>query len=387
VSDSNRLNEDNIRSSNNISSFIDDVGVVDMTYDPVSRVDDIDPYPKQEVAGILDRTYEISTTTWTSSQISGERVDSLYFPKALLLVPAINTLLQRFQYLRADIKISVRITTTFLHYGKLVVSWRPVSNAEVWTLPAAFWLPHVILDANTPEVVEFTIPYIYPSVFWVHRSLQSLNNLNVRIEFHVLAPLGNAQISTTVSVPVSIYAQFVNPHIAGLREESGANSRIPIGKPVITLRETEDTGSDRVLIDPSPEYVYNRTFAPPSLSRHKDTSTRMGLTQLTTISGHPGIYGSPVSDEMKVDKIVSLPGYLDTFQISSSILAGTIFATYPTTPQFKNSPVPGIYHPTPLSHMTKLCLLAGFFKIPFSFYLCFYCFLSYTIYLVTCSFN
>jgi len=210
------------------TTFADNVGKQDMSREvPSIKTDAVlgtDPYPDQGLRQILSRPYPVATFTWSGTDGIGTPYPWITFPDALFSIPNIQEKLQRFQYMRAGIRISVRINGTAFHYGKLLLSWIPHWNpSDSTTRPfqnmyTSSTLNGSILSANTNVALEWLIPFTGPSNYWNLKddSSAAAEGFMGIVQPWVMHPLSLTGATATPELTVTIYANFVEPEVAGL---------------------------------------------------------------------------------------------------------------------------------------------------------------------------
>lgn len=236
------------------TQFHDQSGIVSADYNmPEEERTVVDPYFKESLIDFLERPYMVSTTQWKSESPQNTCILRLAFPDELFKVPAIWDKLTNFAYLRAALKISVRVNGTPFHYGKLMAVWRPVSFGttanpsgqptgydNIWSLSA---YPKVLISPNTNAVTDLEVPFIMP-VEWMetaafretwrsYTNRRVVNTMGI-FELWVLNPLYSNQAQVP-SVYVSIYANFKDVELAGYTAEDFEFQSDPMPIPVSNL--------------------------------------------------------------------------------------------------------------------------------------------------------
>jgi len=209
-----------------------------------------DPYPDQQMKTILSRLYPIDNWAWSGSSTSGTLLISYHFPNALINASTnLQEKLHRFQYLRAAVRVLIRLNATKFHAGKLLVTWVPCykkgttdSNA-MQDMYSASCNNSVIVSANTTVPVDFIIPWVTPYSYWNMRDsyATTAQGLMGYIKVWVLHPLILAGASNTPSCNVTLYASFVDPEVAGpgLRNNDPRSDRALLKDESARKREQE----------------------------------------------------------------------------------------------------------------------------------------------------
>lgn len=360
-----------------ITSFGDDVAK-DIDALPLSTKGVIfhDPYPDQNLATVLSRVYRVAEPIWTPSQIPGQNLVTLRFPQALFRERNIREKLHKFQFFRADVKISIRVNGTAFCYGKLLVIWLP----SIDTIPGPSLLrlsqnPHVIISANTNETQEFTIPYVSAYQF-LNLGFYSGNLATYRgffgcVQVHVLNPLRSSNSLEIAPLYVSVYASFVDPKVAGptttiydLTPPLVVTSQ---GKP--TTNEAQQQNSVDSLVGPvarslgtylrtipvvgplmsgirfglqymgfdKPSSVALRQFTDLNLARGfahgdgMDFCNKLSICADNQVANGVEIYRQE-RDEMDFAYLLSLPTLIATFSVSADDPSGSILFQIPVNP-------------------------------------------------------
>lgn len=206
------------------------------------------PYYTESIVQWLSRPYPVANISWSSTDAAGNRIGFLSFPEALLNIDAIWDKIRNFHYLRAGVKIGVRMNGTKFHYGKVLISWTPqalnISGshfARTDNVISASGCPHVIVSPSENEVHEFIMPYCVPFSYinletygssFPDKILQNMGTVSV----YVLNPLSLGS-DTVPPVSISIFASFVDVEVAGY-------SSIVNTKPTLSTAPTQDLPVD-----------------------------------------------------------------------------------------------------------------------------------------------
>jgi chemotaxis protein histidine kinase CheA len=200
-----------------------------------------DPYPDQGLGPILSRQYLVDTFTWSSASSQGDLLRTLHFPQLLYAVPTIAEKLDKFQFFKAGVKVSLKANGTSFHFGVIQCAWVPHYDPSPGNgidyaghMATAANLDFSDLSANTNTVVSFTIPYVAPARYWNMKDDASTDAAGFfgTVWLHNKVPLRITAEDSTASIVVSIFAEFVNPEPAGpcLRDSAAAAMRDRIAK-------------------------------------------------------------------------------------------------------------------------------------------------------------
>jgi hypothetical protein len=233
----------------------------------VSLYRQFDTYQDQTPRTLLERQYVFDKGTWTSA--SGANIANWDFPYALQNVTMLWDSLLRFQWFSCDIEIQIRLNTNELMAGQLAAVYYPMYNAlkswyptRVSNFAQSFCgSDMVIFDAATREVITITIPMLSPGIAysksWVLDA--NLKGIGGHVEVRQLAPLTQANATTTVSVEWTAFIQLKNVKTFGFVGQSGRSSTGPKRKMKIATK------------DPVSKEAANKT-SEPKLSTALDTA-------------------------------------------------------------------------------------------------------------------
>jgi hypothetical protein len=179
-------------------------------------------YMTESIEEFLQRPYIVKNTLWSSTDETGDLILGATFPQDLLALNPIWDKVKNFHFLRAGVRLGIRLNGTKFHYGKLIAIWSP-QNARTGNLfertsniYSVSGFPHVILSPTENEVNEFVVPFTSPYMFSnLAFGLDSLNFGSVFI--YVLNPLRNA--ATVADVGVTLFANFVDPMLQGMTSQ------------------------------------------------------------------------------------------------------------------------------------------------------------------------
>ncbi len=187
-----------------------------------------DPYPSDNVAMTLTRMYRLPSVTWAATDTIGKMLATISFPDQMILFPFISDRMKNYLFFRSRVRITLRINTTKYEYGSIVVSWLPYYDPNNTSNPGS--MRHLmlgqacqnngmILSANIGNSLTFEIPYISPLTYCPVGAIGAAgsNGLIGTMFIHVLTPLLSVSPNPPTGVEISIFAQFVDPELAGLQ--------------------------------------------------------------------------------------------------------------------------------------------------------------------------
>lgn len=178
-----------------------------------------DPYEQQTLVDFLQRTYNIVTQKWASSDDVSKRLVNIQVPNVLFAEPYIKKKLANFKYIRSGVRFGVRVNGTKFHYGKIIACWKPshhdaeldVENENVYH---ASCYPHVVISATENEVHEFVVPYCLP---WKYLDLDQVARSMGNFQIYVLNPLKVGEKVPDVSI--SVFMNLENVELVGMTTE------------------------------------------------------------------------------------------------------------------------------------------------------------------------
>lgn len=382
-----------------ITSFGDDVAkAVDTLPLSAGGILFHDPYPDQNLSTVLSRVYRVAEPFWTGSQTFGNTLVTLRFPQALFQERNISEKLHKFQFFRADVKISVRINGTAFSYGRLLVAWLPgVDSIPGPSIQRLSQNPHVIVSANTNETQEFTIPYVsayqYLNLGYYSGNITTYRGFIGCVQIHVLNPLRSNNTLEIAPMQVSVYASFVDPKVAGptttIYNLTTATTVTSQAKP--TSQEAQKQNNQDSLVGPTaralgtylrtipivgplmsgicnglqfmgfdkPSSIALRQFTDLNMARGfahgdgMDFCNKISLHADNQVSNSVDVYRQG-RDEMDFSILLSIPTLLTITPITANMVPGFIFSRIPVNPCYGP---PG----TVTSEPTRLAFISNYF--------------------------
>lgn len=247
-------------SATQLSSFIDQVGVA--TEKAPVRMSSVhsqaNPYPDQGLKPVLSRLYQIDQFQWTSATPSGDLLAEFSFPRDLLKIPTIYRYLTNFRYLRSAVKFQLRINSTPMHYGQLIVCMAPHLpdhptgvnwKGVAWSKSIYWWSQFEVIEmsVNGQTTVEIEIPFISSESFFDlttdSTDFNATEGYMGKVMIFCTAPLKTQTASGVASVDVTAWASLVDPEVTGFTY--AANHAAPtavkanVFKPHMATREAE----------------------------------------------------------------------------------------------------------------------------------------------------
>jgi len=174
---------------------------------------------------MLNRSYNVSSTTWTA----GMTPIVISLPGALVTIPTIANILKRYRFLRSDVSIEIKLNSTPFHQGALIAAWLPCNTALPGTTPSKlpFYLSgidnHVVINASTQDSVKMTIPWLCPLDWYDSQYMATTTSAIIgSLYIYELNALVATSAGQAASIPVNVFASFINPRVTGFTSDMNA---------------------------------------------------------------------------------------------------------------------------------------------------------------------
>lgn len=164
------------------------------------------PYPDMTPVRIMGRQYEIVSFPVSNSFTS----QILKFPRDLAAFKALECGAASFKFLRAGLRLTVRIQSTIAQAGLMVVSWLPQRGPNVISPQQATGNNSTLLNYSTQDSVVIDIPWLNPLCWEATDADDSI----CTVYFHPLVPI-RAPTTTDDFVTVVVYGQYLDPQLTG----------------------------------------------------------------------------------------------------------------------------------------------------------------------------
>jgi len=195
------------------------ITVVDTTSD--DKLDVIsNPYEKQDMKKVLERSYMVDSVDWIYSAGQYQRLKTVHFPDKLLAIENIADKLAQFAFLKADVEVEVKVNATPFHIGALNISYVSHGNEDTSECndPIAMLnMNSTVMSISSTNSVKIRIPRTGPTLFdKLHQEtpnepLGSIGTLFI----DVLDPMSTLSGEPASNLRITIFASFVNPRVAG----------------------------------------------------------------------------------------------------------------------------------------------------------------------------
>lgn len=271
---------------------------------------------------IMGRQYQVVSFPVGSTFVS----EVLKFPRDLAAFKALECGTASFKYIRAGVRLTVRIQSTLAQAGLLCVSWVPGEGVDTVIPQQATGNNAVLLNYSTQDSVEIDIPWLNP-LAW---ALMTDDAAIATVYFHPIVPT-RAPVSTDDFVTVVVYAQYIDceltgPQVAQSSQEAyGRGMASTVMSPVFqTMDAVENvaTGFTRLL------GLLDKPDAPTNV-RHVNTTVSDTTCFLSSDTVVPAV---PYS----VTNPLLLPNSYNLFPYGSSSMSLTQLAARPMWAAQKN---------------------------------------------------
>ncbi len=195
----------------------------------------IDPYNTEVPNQLVSRYTQVSSLVWSSGWTGA----SIAFPNSLTPT-ALGDVLKKYRYFRADVEIEIKVQSTPYHQGALIVGW--ISDwAVAASTPSALPLTNlsvnvdkyllsgmngIVLSAASQTSCKFIIPWRSPVAMHDTESTSLfLGGIIGCMFIRVLNEIVATQPNQATSVPVMVFARYINIKLAGFKSNSGKTSK------------------------------------------------------------------------------------------------------------------------------------------------------------------
>jgi hypothetical protein len=183
----------------------------------------VNTYPSQTPTNILTRNYKVAEIAWGPGAPTTTTLD---FPKILLTNPNIVKRLTGFLWMRAGVKLEVKINATGFHYGAFMISWLPNhdNNSHATTVFQQSGNHPLILSPAIQNSCVIDIPWINPYNFFPIQDPLSTTSI-ARVYFTPLTPLSRTTPDVSDTVYIQVFASFTDPETAGYTAQSSSTMK------------------------------------------------------------------------------------------------------------------------------------------------------------------
>jgi len=175
-------------------------------------------FPDTSIQTFLSRPIMIHTHLWDPATNGGNFSETIKPWDLVLSNPAMAEKLSRFKLLRADLKVKVLINGSPFHYGRVMVSYSPLSVAQPIVIGggprqriARSQLPRIFIDPTYSKGGCLCIPFYWPSPWFdlANDDFTTYGTLNID-SLNPLRTLGEVK-----TVTISMVAWLENVEVSG----------------------------------------------------------------------------------------------------------------------------------------------------------------------------
>lgn len=172
--------------------------------------DKSNPYPDQTPVQVLSRNYRVATLTWGPGIPTTTVME---FPRDLIAVPGLAERLKPFKWMKAGVRLQVKINATQFHYGAYMISHIPnhTDMTHANTVYQQSGNRPIVLSPSLQNSCTFDLEWINPYNFFLIPGTSEI----ARVFFTPLTPLGTANSNVTDTVDIQVFASFINPEVSG----------------------------------------------------------------------------------------------------------------------------------------------------------------------------
>ncbi|UUV42149.1 MAG: polyprotein [Macrobrachium rosenbergii virus 14] len=164
----------------------------------------------------LCRPIMVHEVTWASTDAIGTQLITLDLPNDLLnnvrFKNAVGTKLANVPYWRPTYEVEMRVTTTPMHYGALVMGWFPLPDymeSNRFVYKNCTQGEFAILYADSAVPLKAVLPFKH----FKERTIIGTTERHWIVKVWVMAPLSIANASTVPSVTVNMYLRLAEPNL------------------------------------------------------------------------------------------------------------------------------------------------------------------------------
>lgn len=211
----------------------------------------------ETIEGFLNRPVLVSRVSWSPTNALGSNLVALSFPQVMLTNYNTGETVKKlsgFHLMAPDIEIEFRLTSTDMHYGRLMVNIIPLHDVICNTYDQfenASSFEWYQVDASGNQTMSFVVPYRHfiDAIELTAKATDTIKNL-FDLNLYISAPLGMLS-GTASNVIISIYAKFVKPNLHGFSLEpmiaqmndAGTEAIAKTKEDVIVSKVVEDFGN------------------------------------------------------------------------------------------------------------------------------------------------
>lgn len=221
-----------------LTTFADNGRASDSVQAPLLDIlKDTDPYQTKDLREVLGRNYKIGTFNLAYTDTAGLMKTTMAFPEVMFNLPFLKDKLRDYMLFRCKgVKLSFRFNTTKFSYGTFLPYFVPFyrhtqANTAFrhLTLIAASQCDGTVMSIAQGQANEMEIPWINPKAY-VRIAQAGVTQFAYggTLFVRVLNPLRSAMSTAPPTVTVSVYANFIDPEVAGPSPDVHAQSNMTV---------------------------------------------------------------------------------------------------------------------------------------------------------------
>lgn len=299
------------------------------------------------IPDFLNRLYQIDNFQWVKTDVKGKVLKTYRFPEVLLAQAPIRDKISNFYGLRAGVELVVLVNNQKFQAGNLMVSFLPnakynlakmaMHGADLKGLVTRSGAPRANLDLMDGTRISMSVPYASPFVFY--NLLTSEGTIG---DFHISVYSVLRDVAASGTVSVRVYARFIDVDLEFPTGELPAtNSQMPSLTRAI---ESLDTKPTRAKLDVAKKEIqsildkidkgefsfqmntnsgaFKQKALPKMASSNDDNLTHM-LSTHSKNSLKSMNMGDASTNEMSFNKMLTIPCYYDSFDVTTAQAADT----------------------------------------------------------------
>jgi len=272
----------------------------------------------ETLRSFLTRPYPVLSADWTGDSTAGSLLVSFDPLKSYLNLPVITGKLQGFMYLRAGLRIEIRINGTRFHYGQMVAGFAPLDGsyqnygATQLSAPSLTMFPSLTLDPGPSQVGVLEVPYVHPLHFMSLLGSDESRSIG-KLHLKVLVPLRVVAETVVPRVNFTVYISLVQPVL-------NAFSATPLVTPLILEEQSNETS---IRVTPEANNLMATDIS--------DISFNMAMSGSNTIATSEQYIGVTRQD-MQLDHIYTKPNFLRQFTWTTARAAAYQLSVFDVAP-------------------------------------------------------
>lgn len=185
---------------------------------------DLNPFTMDmSIDKFLAREFILDRFDWLQSEPVGTCLKTYCLPYELLVMKTLLCKIERYQFLRCDFEVTIKVVGSQFHYGRLLMAFNPAPFDEGWLIPTenltlsyAASSHHVQISPNGISNMTLQVPFSLTKPFYdlaeievpegIRRNTSGIVNIWV---------LNNLRSSGEGSLPVTVSAKMVNISLSG----------------------------------------------------------------------------------------------------------------------------------------------------------------------------